>query len=85
MRYDQHAPRASIEGLGTTVGRHEAYLEVDDNSNECTVRVPYRPRNQPPRAQVDVLMVTVENDQPEDKRCATAKQLTEVAADNMYR
>ncbi|SDD80658.1 serine/threonine-protein kinase [Actinokineospora iranica] len=83
VRYDQHAARAEITGTLKPVGGRPAYLEKKDG--ECTFRVPYPPSNRPERALVDVLLVTVENDQPEDQRCATAEQLTKVAADNMNR
>ncbi|MBW4717258.1 serine/threonine-protein kinase [Saccharothrix obliqua] len=83
VRYDQHASRSDVEGQLRTVGGHVAYWEV--SGDECTYRVPYPPSNQPERALVDVLLVTVENDQPAEQRCATAEQLTKTAADNMHR
>ncbi|RKT54820.1 serine/threonine-protein kinase [Saccharothrix australiensis] len=83
VRYDQHASRSRITGQLRAVDGREAYVE--DADGECTYRVPHHPSNRPERARVDVLMVTVADDQPADRRCGTAEQLTKVAAANMNR
>jgi hypothetical protein len=43
------------------------------------------PELKPDWALVDVLPVTVENNQPHHQRCRNAGQLTKIAADNMNR
>lgn len=81
LRYDQHAAGEPLEGEGTMLGDHYAWVKLDtDSSTSCTVSVLHQPPNRPKRTTVDVMVLTVKGPQPGEQYCASATALATAAA-----
>ncbi|MCO1574140.1 protein kinase [Crossiella sp. SN42] len=79
LRYDQHAAQEILKGELVELDGHAAYVQLDSGTG-CTVSVPHRPPNLPPRAYIDVLVLTVQGDRPGIEYCPQAKSLAATAA-----
>jgi hypothetical protein len=80
LRYDQHPADQVVAGQLVDLGGHPGYVQVEAGSGtSCTVRFPHLPPNVPPRAQIDVVVLTVTGDRPGAEYCAPAMRLAEVA------
>ncbi|KOX19391.1 hypothetical protein ADK67_33710 [Saccharothrix sp. NRRL B-16348] len=79
LRFDQHPAGQVVAGELVELDGRPGYLQLDTGTS-CTVNVPHRPANVPPREQIDMMVLTVSGDRPGQEYCDRATRLAAVAA-----